>query len=539
MEKLLAKLKECLRTAGPMLLLAALCGVLYLPVLGRLPLMDPDESRCAVIVETMFRTGDWLMPQLDGKPYYDKPAPFFWLAAAGQRLTGSVEAGGRIVSVLAALASVLMAFSFARRLGGVTAGLAAGCILATSGFFVFLARWYRMDMLFSTCILGALWWFWRYESATSSWGVRLRRWTGVCAFCAVGTLVKGPAGLVLPTAAIGLYLLLSGRPLRVFEMLNPLAIVLFAAIASPYYIAMIAWHRDFAYEFLVVQNFVRYTGEAIGGHSFPGILYVPILFMGMLPWSLYLPGAAVRTFPRRWGRRMEDPAALFLWGAAILILLFFAFAHSKLVHYLLPMYGPLAVLMSLPIARWLADKQPDKLFDHGVRGLWGLVLIFVAAVGVGEGMLHWLDWSYALLAAGTAAMVVAAVGLRTRGWSLALAVTALTALLTYTVVQAGPRAYDEASSRRFAQTLARQAPAGAVVYLLVRDAYEFQRIAAGMAEIKLVHLHDMESLPADPAGRAQYALLPEKSLADLQRVTGRGTRIVDKTSRYCLVELTH
>ncbi|RPI63223.1 MAG: phospholipid carrier-dependent glycosyltransferase, partial [Planctomycetaceae bacterium] len=145
-------------------LLIVLCLVLYLPGTWQMPLADPEESRCALIVQHMIQSGEWLMPHLDGDLYFDKPAPYFWLAAVGQLATGNIEFSGRLVSALFAIAAVLMAFSAGRRMGGNLAGLVAGIVLATSVEFVFMARWYRMDMPLATLVWAALWWFWRYET---------------------------------------------------------------------------------------------------------------------------------------------------------------------------------------------------------------------------------------------------------------------------------------------------------------------------------------------------------------------------------------
>ena len=141
------------------MVLVALALVLFVFRANILPLMDPDESRCALIVRQMLRGGDWLLPHLNGQAYWDKPAVFFWLAAAGQRLTGNAELGGRLVAAVAGCLCVLVTYAYARRLGGRAAGLLAGIALATSAEFLFVARWYRMDMCFVAAMWAALWWY--------------------------------------------------------------------------------------------------------------------------------------------------------------------------------------------------------------------------------------------------------------------------------------------------------------------------------------------------------------------------------------------
>lgn len=93
--------------------------ILFLCRSTRLPAMDPDESRCAVAVQQMLDSGNWLIANSK------KPAAFFWLAAAAQKATeplfgkvGSVQLAGRLVSAIAGCLAVLIAYSWAKRLGG-------------------------------------------------------------------------------------------------------------------------------------------------------------------------------------------------------------------------------------------------------------------------------------------------------------------------------------------------------------------------------------------------------------------------------------
>jgi 4-amino-4-deoxy-L-arabinose transferase-like glycosyltransferase len=146
-------------------LLVIISALLYLPGIGSLPLTDPDESRCCMIVQNMINTGNWLIPFNEGEIYFDKPAPFFWLAAAGQFLTGSIEMGGRLVAALSSVFLVLVTYFFTKQYSSKLAGFAAGVILATSPEVFYIGRWYRMDMIFTAFMWAAMWWFWRYEQA--------------------------------------------------------------------------------------------------------------------------------------------------------------------------------------------------------------------------------------------------------------------------------------------------------------------------------------------------------------------------------------
>ena len=80
-----------LATAAALLL----CNLSY-------PLIEPDEGRYAEIGREMVQSGDWIVPTLNGKAYFDKPPLFYWLVAGSFRLFGMSEQAARLVPALCA-----------------------------------------------------------------------------------------------------------------------------------------------------------------------------------------------------------------------------------------------------------------------------------------------------------------------------------------------------------------------------------------------------------------------------------------------------
>jgi len=441
-------------TVGHVLFLVLVCAVLFLTRTARLPLADPEESRCALIVREMLQTGRWITPHLNGKPYFDKPAPFFWLAAAGQYLTGSAELGGRLVPAVSGLLAVLVTYAFGRRLFGPTAGLVGALVLATSGEFLFMARWYRMDMPFAAAMWAAVWWF--YRTACGPAGqVRepTRRYgpIGFYLFAALATLFKGPAGLGLPLLILLVWFGLTGRWRYIITLLHPLGIAVYVLIAAPWYLAVCVRQPDYAYEFFVRQNLLRYAGGGDFGHSWPGILYVPVLLAGLLPWTIYLPGAIIRHFPRRWRQvRQADEGVTLLWVAAIIITVFFAFSSTKLVSYVLPAFAPLAVLIGGFVGDWMHSRKPDRLMRLGAGALGATCLVLpVVLVGI-EVWLGGIDtWIVLPAALGS----VAALSLRAAAKTLrpvrvfAWGFAAVFGTLLFLLIHTAPVAYERLSTR--------------------------------------------------------------------------------------------
>lgn len=434
------------RTAACVVLLVALCAALYLANVQAIPVMDPDESRCALIVGHMIQTGDWIVPHLEGEVYYDKPAPFFWLAAAGQALTGSVEMGGRLVAALSALAVVLIAFFLGRRIAGTTAGLMAGLVLATSFEIFFFARWYRMDMPLAAFIWAALWCFWRFGPEAGGRNNALR-WLTFYACCAGATLMKGPAGVVLPGMLVVAYMVLRKQwgDLWAMTLWSVPGALLFLAITAPWYIAMNHAQGDYFYKFFVEQNVERYATKTFGKNDTNPLIFVALLIGGMLPWAVYLPGTIARTLRRPWIRkdgrlRLQLPAAqghlLFLWLSTLLPLAVFMAGRTRMAAYILPCFAPLGVLIALPIAQWLRTPGVDRLYRKGVvtlmfaLGGMGLAIVLTAYIApkimamslvndvkagnlrsnlsalLGQYPVTWVDWKYWALLGALAAVIV-------------------------------------------------------------------------------------------------------------------------------------
>ncbi|MCD6378374.1 MAG: glycosyltransferase family 39 protein [Planctomycetes bacterium] len=438
------------KTIIHLLLLITLGGTLFFYKVSTLPLTDPDEARCGLIIRDMIRNHHWLIPHLESEPYFDKPAPFFWLAAAVQKITGDEESPGRIIAGLFALAAVLITYAAARNVFNPLAGLLAGVMLITTGEFLYIARWYRMDMPFAASMWAGLWLFLRAEIKRQNEHRYKGGWIGFYLFCAVATLFKGPAGLVLPVLTVATYLLLSGKPRRFFELFNLKGIILYLLISAPWYVAISLKEPHYAYEFFIRQNIARYTTSTFGHSRWPAVIYIPILLAGLMPWTIYLPGICIRYFPRRWSKRNNSPAILFLWLAALVPLIFFSLSKTKLMNYILPLFPPLAVMIGGLIAGWILSNKPDSLMMHGARAAFIMVLLLPLAPASIEIWLGNLDyWIFIPVAASAicAGLMWKSLSQHDRGQFVGWEVAAVIIMFLFTIGHTAPAGFDKMSWR--------------------------------------------------------------------------------------------
>ncbi len=316
-------------------LLLGLVAALLLFRLGPVPLLGPDEPRYTRVAIEMHRAGEWVRPTLQGQPWLEKPALYYWLAGLGFSVLGETEVAARLPSVLATLLMVGATALFGARLFGRAAGLHAGFILGTSLLTFAYGRAAAMDALLAAGVTGAVGFF---AIALLEPG---RRFAVPMAYLcmALATLAKGPIGFLLPgLVAVG-FVGITRKWRCLLQLFSPLGIALFLLVSGPWYLAAyLALGHEFVDVFFVNHNLERFTSTI---HRHPGSFayYVPVLLAGTFPWSgLALPALAGLR-PRR------APAELFVLLWLLLPLGFFSAAGSKLPGYILPCLPPLALLM--------------------------------------------------------------------------------------------------------------------------------------------------------------------------------------------------
>jgi 4-amino-4-deoxy-L-arabinose transferase-like glycosyltransferase len=361
------------------LLLALLCLGLFGLRLGSSTLANPDESRYAEIPREMLATGDWVTPHLDGVNYFEKPPLVYWAVAVSQRVFGANEWAMRAVPALFALGGVLLTYATARRLHGRDAGLAAGLVLTTALLYFGLARILLLDMVVSVLMSAALFCF--ILGVEEPAGGR-RRWLfyGLYASMALATLTKGLIGFLVTGAVMFLWLLVFNQWRRLRPFYLPTGALLFLALAAPWHVLAAQHNETWVHRYFVFEHWQRFTTPA-AGRGGPWWYFIPIVLLGLFPWSGFL-WSALRTALRGgWAARQANANAWFFATWAGFIFLFFSLSHSKLPPYILPVFPPLAVLLGAWLAR-SGEADPRRFRPGLVVFLLLSVLLATAMVVV-------------------------------------------------------------------------------------------------------------------------------------------------------------
>ena len=308
------------------------------------PLALPDEGRYVGVAYEMLSSGDWLVPTLDGLPYFHKPPLFYWLTAASLALFGINEFAARLPSLLAATGSALTVFWFMRRwTGGAPARLTL-LILATTPFFFGGAQFANLDMLVAALIGCTV--LTAADAVLAAEEGRPRRQTLLAAYAlaALAVLAKGLIGVAIPVLVVGTWLVCTGRPAMMLRLVSAPGAALFALIVVPWFALIAHRYPLFLHYFFVHHHFERYTSGDFNGRQ-PFWFYLPVLAGFTLPWFVFLP-RALR--PIRAASAPEDAVAgrvvALMWSWLIATLLFFSIPQSKLIGYVLVAVPPMAVL---------------------------------------------------------------------------------------------------------------------------------------------------------------------------------------------------
>jgi 4-amino-4-deoxy-L-arabinose transferase-like glycosyltransferase len=297
----------------------------------------------------MFVTGDWITPRYNGYKYFEKPPLQTWMNALTFAWFGIGAWQARLYTALAGFAGVLVAGYTGARVFNVAAGFAAALVLASAPYWNLMGHFNTLDMglsLWMELTLCAMLLAQRVGVAPGA----ARRWMWLCwASMALAVLSKGLIGVILPGAVLVLYSLIT-RDWALWKRLSlPSGLVVFFAIATPWFVLVQQRNPEFLNFFFIVQQFDRYLTPA---QNRPGPVYyfVGVLLVGFLPW-LPLAWQSVRSalaLPRQLNG-FAPGKLLIVWSAFIFV--FFSASHSKLVSYVLPIAPALALVIGAYLPR--------------------------------------------------------------------------------------------------------------------------------------------------------------------------------------------
>jgi 4-amino-4-deoxy-L-arabinose transferase-like glycosyltransferase len=341
------------RLAWIALILATLY-ICYFHNLGAIGLVGPDEPRYAWIARDMAETGDWVTPRLYGKPWFEKPALYYWGAALCFKLFGVSEVAARLPSAISALLATLAMAWLARRVYGAETTRWLLLLLPTTIGMIGFSHAAAPDMPFAAMLTVAMVFAAKLVGVVPASGsLSFASFTSSSSFISsflgffigLAVLAKGPAAIILSGGGVLLWALFTKRWRDAFRCLHPIGIASFCLTVLPWYILCARRNPGFFRIFIIEHNFKRYLTPEFQ-HIQPFWFYVPILLVGVLPWTLLLLFTCLPELPKLRRQRLgPNTSALFLICWSLVPLLFFSASKSKLPGYILPVVPALGVFL--------------------------------------------------------------------------------------------------------------------------------------------------------------------------------------------------
>lgn len=394
-------------------LVATVASVVMFTNLGGPRLWDRDEPRNAECAAEMQARGDWVTPTMNDELRTHKPVLLYWLIMTAYSVFGVNEFSARFWSAALAVGTSLCTFAMGRRLFDDRVGTWAGIIIATALMFDVAGRAATPDsalIFFSTLaitiyVLGTFPGKTLSDTKSDEPWQHFLSWPRAAAMYGVmgiAILAKGPVGLVLPTAVIGMFLLVMRLPrqeieqshrsrwsflkraascfgprhfLRTCWSMRPVtACGVSLAVALPWYIWVgVRTDGEFLRGFFLEHNLGRAT-HAMEGHDGSILFYPAAILVGFFPWSVFATPVILDTF--RHSRQNAKWTVGYIFAACWIGVYvgLFSLAKTKLPSYVTPCYPALALVTACFVERWTRGVlTTSKLWFRIALGITALV----------------------------------------------------------------------------------------------------------------------------------------------------------------------
>ena len=361
-------------------LIAVTLGVCYFSNLGVIGFVGPDEPRYAWIARDMAESGDWVTPRLYGKPWFEKPVLYYWMAGASFKLFGVSEAAARLPSALCALFATLALAWLAWRVYGAETARWLLLLLPTSVGMIGFSHAAATDMPFSAMLTIAM------VCAAVALSLNQNENTPILPrtpwlalvffgfFLGLAVLAKGPAAIILCSGAVFFWALLTKRWRDAFRLLHPVAIATFCATALPWYILCARRNPDFFRIFIIEHNLRRYLTPEFQ-HIQPFWYYAPVLLAMFFPWLAILISGLVKAVRSFRTTLVNDSFRLFLLCFSAFCTVFFSVSRSKLPGYVLPAAPFIGLLLA---KHWTGCLSSKGYLARRLGAAVGLTLLMLA-----------------------------------------------------------------------------------------------------------------------------------------------------------------
>jgi hypothetical protein len=186
-------------------------------------------------------------------------------------------------------------------------------------------------------------------------------------FLGLAFFAKGPVALVLILLTLFTFSLWERSFLHFKKAFNPWGILIFLLVGCSWYLVLLYRIGYPAFKELLFQETIVRFKEGVS-HTGPFWYYLPILFVGFLPWSIYL----IMNF-----RILHFRVSFlrYISSFSLTTFLFFSICRTKLPTYILPILFPLSVYVGV-----ILDKKYEEIKRIEVGIFFAMIVMFSAYI---------------------------------------------------------------------------------------------------------------------------------------------------------------
>lgn len=338
---------KILSKASPFVWILLLASFMAFAFQGTRGLWEPDEGRYTNVALEMMRSGDYFVPHRHHETLHvTKPPVTYWALSASMLSFGKNEWAARLPIALAFIFTTLLVFQFGKIFSSSRPWLPA-LIYLSSPLPFFAANIITTDTLLAFAETAAVLAFAGYRFN----GKSLRYLDGMWALFGLAFMIKGPPGL-LPLIAIVAWQWRNGG-LKILA--RPVGVLFFLFIGFIWFFLITQQKPELMDYFLhhevvdrVASGVHNRNSQWYGGF----VVYLPTLIIGTLPWlAIAIKGKNLDQFKHK-----LQPQTTFLLYWIFIPLAVFMLSRSRLPLYILPIFVPIALLLSQNIKYLVVDK---------------------------------------------------------------------------------------------------------------------------------------------------------------------------------------
>ncbi len=305
--------------------------------IGGISIYSLDEAKNAECAREMLERNDFIVPTFNYQLRTDKPPLHYYFMMISYSIFGVNEFSARFFSSIFGALTVLITFLVSYRYLGYRSAFFSFISLISSLHFSIQFHMSVPDPYLIFWINASLFSFFLGFKENKKIFIYL-----FYIFMGLGVLTKGPVAVILPSFIVGLYLVFTGNinlsNLRKLKILS--GILITGLVSLPWYIAVyLKTDGKWVHDFIFKHNIHRFS-EPMEGHGGIFLVTLIFIFVGMLPFSVFIPQIIKFSFENR-----KRDILLFSLIIVGVYTIFFSISGTKLPNYTVPLYPAFSILI--------------------------------------------------------------------------------------------------------------------------------------------------------------------------------------------------